>query len=145
MKIGPFHSFYHYLTTFKFGPFPNCCATISLKSVSIFLLGSHKKNWEKAVRLTASICENVDPFLSFIKRQNNPKYGNFSNSFHIYLTASGVGSTKAVSMTAFSQFFLMTSLTVLTVLHLSKTELYTKHMFYPICIHTDIRDLYIYH
>ena len=51
-----------------------------------------KKNCEKAVRLTAlggeggspplslttSICENFEPFLSFIKRQNNPKYGNLS-------------------------------------------------------------------
>ena len=33
MKIGPFHLFYHNLTTFKFGPFPDGCATISLKSV----------------------------------------------------------------------------------------------------------------
>ena len=33
MKIGPFHLFYHHLTTFKFGPFPDCCAIISLKSV----------------------------------------------------------------------------------------------------------------
>ena len=29
--------------------------------------------------LTETICENVDPFLSFIKLQNNPKYGNLSN------------------------------------------------------------------
>ena len=81
-----------------------------------------KKNCEKAVRLTAlggeggspplslttSICENFDPFLSFIKRQNNPKYGNLSRNFHIFLTASGEGrggSTQAVSLTAFSQFF----------------------------------------
>ena len=35
MKIGPFHLFYHHLTTFKLGPFPDCCATISLKSVII--------------------------------------------------------------------------------------------------------------
>ena len=73
-----------------------------------FSKGSRKKNWEKAVRLTASICENVDPFLSFIKRQNNPKYGNLSKNFHIFLTASGEGrggSTQAVSLTAFSQFF----------------------------------------
>ena len=41
--------------------------------------------------LIASICENVDPFLSYIKRQNNPKYGNLSRIFHIYLTASGEG------------------------------------------------------
>ena len=66
--------------------------------LSSFLLevlreGFKKKNCEKAVRLTAlggeggspplslttSICENVDPFLSFIKLQNNPKYGNLSN------------------------------------------------------------------
>merc|ERR550517_2303045 len=67
--------------------------------------GVKKKNWEKAVRLTAlggeggspllslttSICENFDPFLSFIKRQNNPKYGNLSRNFHIFLTASGEG------------------------------------------------------
>ena len=81
-----------------------------------------KKNCEKAVRLTAlggeggspplslttSICENFDPFLSFIKRQNNPKYGNLSRNFHIFLTASGEGrggSTQAVSLTAFSVFF----------------------------------------
>ena len=28
---------------------------------------------------TASICEKFDLFLSFIKLQNNPKYGNLSN------------------------------------------------------------------
>ena len=84
--------------------------------------GFQKKKCEKAVRLTAlggeggspplslttSICENFDPFLSFIKRQNNPKYGNLSRNFHIFLTASGEGrggSTQAVSLTAFSQFF----------------------------------------
>ena len=86
----------------------------------MFLGKGSKKNWEKAVRLTAlggeggspplslttSICENFDPFLSFIKRQNNPKYGNLSRNFHIFLTASGEGgSTQAVSLTAFSQFF----------------------------------------
>ena len=63
--------------------------------------------------LTTSICENFDPFLSFIKRQNNPKYGNLSRNFHIFLTASGEGrggSTQAVSLTAFSQFFLNPSL-----------------------------------
>ena len=83
-----------------------------------------KNNCQKAVRLTAlggeggspplslttSICENFDPFLSFIKRQNNPKYGNLSRNFHIFLTASGEGrggSTQAVSLTAFSQFFFL--------------------------------------
>ena len=29
----PFDPFYHPLTTFKFGTFPDCCATINLKSV----------------------------------------------------------------------------------------------------------------
>ena len=60
--------------------------------------------------LTTSICENFDPNLSFIKRQNNPKYGNLSRNFHIFLTASGEGrggSTQAVSLTAFSQFFFL--------------------------------------
>ena len=67
------------------------------------------KKWEKAARLTTSICENLDPFLSFIKRQNNPKYDNLSRNFHIFLTASGEGrggSTQAVRLTAFSQLFL---------------------------------------
>ena len=36
--------------------------------------------------LTASICENFGPFLSYIERQNNPKYGNLWRNFHIYLT-----------------------------------------------------------
>ena len=40
---------------------------------------------------TASFCENLDPFLSYIKRQNNPKHGNLSRNVHIYLTASGEG------------------------------------------------------
>ena len=88
----------------------------------MFLGKGSKKNWEKAVRLTAwggeggsppfslttSICENFDPFLSFIKRQNNTKYGNLSRNFHIFLTASGEGrggSTQAVSLTAFPSFF----------------------------------------
>ena len=44
--------------------------------------------------LTKTICENVDPFLSFIKQQNNPKYDNLSRIFHIFLT-------QAVSLTAF--------------------------------------------
>ena len=51
---------------------------------------------------------NFDPFLSFIKWQNNPKYGNLSRNFHIYLIASGEGrggSIQAVSLTAFSQYF----------------------------------------
>ena len=80
--------------------------TFSLKtSVQSFVRVGLKKNWEKAVRLTAlggrgdhpplslttSICENFGPFLSFIKRQNNPKYGNLSRNFHIFLTASGEG------------------------------------------------------
>ena len=49
--------------------------------------GRHKeKLWKTAVwgvggspppSLTASICEDFDPFLSYIKLQNNPKYGNF--------------------------------------------------------------------
>ena len=34
--------------------------------------------------LTETICENFDPFLSFIKWKNNPKYGNLSRKFHIY-------------------------------------------------------------
>ena len=56
---------------------------------------STTKNCENAVRLTAlggrggqpppsltaSICKNLDPFLSYIKRQNNPKYGNLSRNF----------------------------------------------------------------
>ena len=32
--------------------------------------------------LTASIRENIDPFLSYIKRQNNPKYGSLFSSRH---------------------------------------------------------------
>ena len=32
-QIGLFHLLYHHLTSFKFGSFPDCCATISLKSV----------------------------------------------------------------------------------------------------------------
>ena len=31
--------FYHHLTTFNFGPFPDCCATISLKSVLCIFCG----------------------------------------------------------------------------------------------------------
>ena len=34
------------------------------------------------------------PFLSYIKRQNTPKYGNLSRNFHIYLTASGEGGRE---------------------------------------------------
>ena len=37
--------------------------------------------------MTAFIYKNFDPFLSYIKRQNNPKYGNLSRNFHIYLAA----------------------------------------------------------
>ena len=44
---------------------------------------------------TASFCENLDPFLSYIKRQNNPKHGNLSRNVHIYLTASGEGVTPS--------------------------------------------------
>ena len=43
-----------------------------------------------------------------MQRQNNPKYGNLSRNFHIFLTASGEGRggpTQAVSLTAFSQVF----------------------------------------
>ena len=46
---------------------------------------------QKKNSLTASICENVDPFFSCIKRQNNPKYCNLSKKFHISLTASREG------------------------------------------------------
>ena len=53
-----------------------------------------QKNWEKAVSLTASIFENLAPFLSYIKRQNTPKYGNLSRNFHIYLTALGEGGVN---------------------------------------------------
>ena len=94
------------------------------KIIQMLREGFNKKNCEKAVRLTAlggeggspplslttSICENFDPFLSFIKRQNNPKYGNLSRNFHIFLTASGEGrggSTQAGSLTAFSQLFFL--------------------------------------
>ena len=58
--------------------------------------------------LTASILWKFWPILSFIKWQNNPKYDNLSRIFYIFLTASGEGeggSTQAVSLTAFSQFF----------------------------------------
>ena len=82
------------------------------------------KNWEKAARLTALggrgghpsssltafICENVDPFLSYIKLQNNPKYGNLSRNFHIYLTASGEGrggQPKRSAWPLFPIFFLI--------------------------------------
>ena len=41
--------------------------------------------------MTETICENFDLFLSFLKWQNNPKYGNLARDFHIYLTASGEG------------------------------------------------------
>ena len=34
-----------------------------------------------------------------------PKYDNLSRIFHIFLTASGEGSTQAVSLTAFFPFF----------------------------------------
>ena len=48
-------------------------------------------------------------FFSFIKWQNNPKYDNLSRNFYIFLTAwgerGGGGSTQAVSLAAFSQFF----------------------------------------
>ena len=87
-----------------------------------------KKNCEKAVRLTAlggeggspplslttSICENFDPFLSFIKRQNNPKYGNLSRNFHIFLTALGEGGVNPSGQPDrfFPVFFLMTPLTI---------------------------------
>ena len=47
--------------------------------------------------LTETICENVDPFLSFIKWQNNPKYGNVSRNFHIYLTAWGISNRASSS------------------------------------------------
>ena len=62
--------------------------------------------------LIASICENVDPFLSYIKRQNTPKIWQPVEKFsHLpqvsYLTASGEGSTQAVSLTTFSQFFVV--------------------------------------
>ena len=45
-----------------------------------------------------------------IKWQNNPKYDNLSRIFHIFLTALGEGgreggSTQAVSLTAFYEFF----------------------------------------
>ena len=46
------------------------------------------------------------PFFLYINRLNNPKYGNLSEHFHIYLTAfGGGGSTHVVSLTAFLQFF----------------------------------------
>ena len=89
--------------------------------------GRFKKNWKSGQAdrfvgesppssLTTSICENFDPFLPFIKWQNNPKYGNLSIIFHIYLTASGEGAgggcglTQAVRLTAFSHFFFNPSL-----------------------------------
>ena len=110
--------------------------------------GFKKKNCEKAVRLTAlggeggspplslttSICENFDPFLSFIKRQNNPKYGNLSRNFHIFLTASGEGrggSTQAVSLTAFSQFFFLNpSLTTSTCAIVAIYHLCSHHVYF---------------
>ena len=78
--------------------------------------------------LTTSICENFDPFLSFIKRQNNPKYGNLSRNFHIFLTASGEGrggSTQAVSLTAFSQFFFLNP-SLRTLLQSEKSHIKVK-------------------
>ena len=86
-----------------------------------------KKNWEKRSgrslwggggstppSQTASICENFDPFLSFIKWQNNPQYDNLSRNFYIYLTASGEGRVwgQPKHLTAFSQFFLTPSLSI---------------------------------
>ena len=73
-----------------------------------FVVREGVKKLEKAVSLTAAIFENVDPFLSFIEWQNNPKYDNLSRIFYIFLTASGEGgegSTQAVSLTAFFPFF----------------------------------------
>ena len=57
--------------------------------------------------LTTSICENFDPFLSFIKRQNNPKYGNLLRNFHIYLILRGRGGgvNPSGQPDRFSQFF----------------------------------------
>ena len=68
--------------------------------------GRHKKNLGKSGQadrfggasgvhpspsLTASICENFDPFLSYIKRQNNPKYGNLSRNFTFTWPLQGRG------------------------------------------------------
>ena len=41
--------------------------------------------------LATSICENFDPFFSYIQRQNNLKYDNLSRIFYNYRTASGEG------------------------------------------------------
>ena len=75
--------------------------------------GSHKKNWEKAVRLTAwggrgsppssltaSICESFDPFFSFMKWQNNPIYDNLTRNFYRFGGGGG-----GVSLTTFPPFF----------------------------------------
>ena len=90
-----------------------------------------KKNWEKAVRLwggagghptpslTASIYENLDPFLSYIKRQNNPKHGNLSRNVHIYLTASGEGvNPSGQPDRLFTVFFLRLPLAFIGIGHL---------------------------
>jgi hypothetical protein len=45
--------------------------------------GIKKKELGKS--LTETICENLDPFLSFMKWQNNPRYGNLSRNFHIHI------------------------------------------------------------
>ena len=80
------------------------------KTQSHIGLGRRKKNCKKGLGhpiLTASICENFDPFLSFIKWQNNPKYDNLSRFFYIYLTASGEGG-GGEGGAAFSQLYVLT-------------------------------------
>ena len=44
---------------------------------------------DNSMKLTCSLY--FDPFLSYIKRHNNPKYGNLSRNFHIYLTTGEGG------------------------------------------------------
>ena len=67
-----------------------------------------QKNWENAVSLTASILENFGPIFVLHKTAKYPQIWQLVEKFsHLPDRFGGGrgGSTQAVSLTAFSQFF----------------------------------------
>ena len=70
--------------------------TYHCRSLVIVKEGVKKNREKRSGWLTASVCENFDPFLSFIKWHYKPKYDNLSRNFTFTCSLRGSGEGDGV-------------------------------------------------